>query len=688
VLEREGAEYRFAASIESSNGWVECASARVTADGADEAPVLNLTAIQRRCCDREQTFAHRQNRQQERFFVFGPRWRTLERIAFGGDEALVTLELPPDFTSDLKDYPVHPALLDMATGAAMFLIADYERLGRAYVPVHYGRIRVLKALPARCLSYVRARSAAADSPVASFDVHILDMNGEPVIEIQEFMLRRMDDVRSAGSERSASRTDTQQTRGVGELSRPSVDSIVSSEGIAAFLQILRGSYVSNVVIFPSDFSAYSARAAARFPALHKRADNAQPAETMRDAIERTVAEWWTELLGAQSLTPQSDFFALGGQSLTAVRLFAKIRKTYDLQLSPATIFEAPTIEKLAQRIRGGVAPAAAVSSPSNAVPTPGSTASVLHNSDSRKAKGALIELRRGGPRNLFFVHDGEGEILLYLNLARRMPDNLAVFGIEPRRIAGVPMAHATIEDMASFYLEAVREKQPHGPYLLAGLCAGGTIAYEMASQLARAGERVDLLALLETALPKAKELPGRLAAQRRGRLKQAITDASKGQSAPFRRSLAVAYAITHKLTGALRWEISERGRQLWVSARVHLLREVLARGLAWPRFVPELSVTQIYYAAQARYTPKPLSIPSIVLVRAQAGEGEDTPYREIYADETFGWKSVADRVTCLDVAGGHSTMLQEHFVDSVAKALLPYVRQSGAEILNRALEVV
>ena len=92
---------------------------------------------------------------------------------------------------------------------------------------------------------------------------------------------------------------------------------------------------------------------------------------------------------------------------------------------------------------------------------------------------ALIDLKPSGPRNFFLVHDGDGDTQLYLNLARRMPDDLAVFGIAPRSIAGVPLACTSIEDMAAFYVARVRNKQPLGPYLLGGLCAGGVIAYEI-----------------------------------------------------------------------------------------------------------------------------------------------------------------------------------------------------------------
>ena len=322
-----------------------------------------------------------------------------------------------------------------------------------------------------------------------------------------------------------------------------------------------------------------------------------------------------------------------------------------------------TLEKLRRGIRGQEAESDAIEARRQ---------QISRTWTSRMRLEGLIELRRGGPRSLFLVHDGEGETLLYLNLARRMPSDFSVFAFEPRRVAGVPLAHTTLEDMAAFYIEKMRKKQPHGPYLLGGLCAGGVIAYEMACQLTNAGETVELVALLEAALPNAPERPGRATELRLARLKLAITQPEKrDRGRPLRTLFAVA-AILRKTLNVPLWRVSEWGKQLSARARFRVLRRILKRKAAWPRFVPSLSVREIYDRAQARYTPKPLPITSILLVRAQSGEGDDTPYRDIYADGTFGWNTIA-RVKVVDVDGGHSTMLEDRFVDSVAKALLPYL---------------
>ncbi len=252
-------------------------------------------------------------------------------------------------------------------------------------------------------------------------------------------------------------------------------------------------------------------------------------------------------------------------------------------------------------------------------------------------------------------------------------------GIEPLRIPGVPLAQLSIEDMATFYVGEIRRSQPNGPYLLGGLCAGGVIAFEMASQLVSAGESVELVALLEASSPQASKRSGRIRSQRLGRLGQALTGASRTKRSHVARAWTVLGVISRKLVNMLAWEIIQRGTRWSVGARFRLLRYLRARGLQWPRFLPGLSVRQIYASAEALYVPRPLSHASVVLVRARAGVAHDTPdvddtaYLEIYADDTFGWRELTDKLVVIDVDGGHSSMLQEPFVQSLATALTPLV---------------
>ena len=374
----------------------------------------------------------------------------------------------------------------------------------------------------------------------------------------------------------------------------------------------------------------------------------RPAET---ETERRLLALWEEVLGITGLGVEDDYFALGGSSLLAARLFAEISRGFGVQLRLTTILESPTVRALSR---------------------------LLDPKASGRA-GGLVELRRGGERNLFLVHDGDGETLLYLNLARRLPGEFSVFGIEPRRLPGVPMAHARIEDMAASYLREIRKRQPHGPYLLGGLCAGGVIAYEMAVQLTQEGDVADLVALLDAASPRAEKRRGRIASQRLGRMAQVFEEARARNDSFVRRGMFIAGRILEKVVNTIAWETSSRWRRLSVRARFGLLRRQLSRGRPWPSFVKELSIREIYDSAEAGYVPRPVPGKGIVLVRARTGEGADAPYRDVYADETLGWAGLAPGLTVVDVDGGHASMLQESFVDSITSALARQVSRPAPE---------
>ena len=281
---------------------------------------------------------------------------------------------------------------------------------------------------------------------------------------------------------------------------------------------------------------------------------------------------------------------------------------------------------------------------------------------------ALIELKSGGPRNLFLVHSGDGDTP-YLSLARRMPNDLAVFGILPRSLPGVPIAHTRIEDMAGFYVNEVRKRQPHGPYLLGGLCAGGVIAYEMALQLSRAGESLALVALLDAATPQAP-------LRRLSVLKKSLADArNRKRSTLLGQGRLIVGAVLRPLVGA----IVREGERWWVRARFQLLDQLLARKLRWPTHIPALLPVKIYESAAARYVPKPLCNVSVVLVRArrQSLVIDDSPYRFIYADEKLGWGAIIQGLAVVDVDGGHMTMLQEPFVEALAAALMTHLNHQS-----------
>ena len=370
--------------------------------------------------------------------------------------------------------------------------------------------------------------------------------------------------------------------------------------------------------------------------------------------ERTLQGLWQELLNIKPIGVDDDYFALGGTSLLAARMFSEIAKRLRVKLPLTSILEASTIRKIAARI----------------------------DKQTFGRRDVLVPLKSGGgKRNLFLIHDGDGETLLYLNLARRLPSDVSVFGVEPLRAARVPLAHARIEDMAAFYIKCIREVQPAGPYLLGGLCAGGVIAYEIALQLKRAGEPVELVAILDAAAPGAKKRVGRITKLRVDRLKGMVADLRSDQQSAAAAYFSIAKAAARKVFNALTWEASQRAARLYRRVRFDVLRLVLSKRMSWPPFIRELTVREIYDTAETHYGPGNSVGRGVVLARALRAHPDllgDDAYRDVYADEHFGWRAVDPSLVVIDVEGGHSSMLQEPFVASLANALGPIVAGTQA----------
>ena len=129
--------------------------------------------------------------------------------------------------------------------------------------------------------------------------------------------------------------------------------------------------------------------------------------------------------------------------------------------------------------------------PSTPIPTP------VENTDSLRVP--VVAIRTGGSkRPLFYSHvHVDGGAFYCFTLAERLGPDQPFYILEPYRfdIGELP---PTLEQMATAYIESMRTVQPHGPYLLSGFCGGGLIVFEMAHQLLRQGEEVDLLLLVES----------------------------------------------------------------------------------------------------------------------------------------------------------------------------------------------
>lgn len=383
-------------------------------------------------------------------------------------------------------------------------------------------------------------------------------------------------------------------------------------------------------------------------AMHPaRSPDAEPGEVIRAAEptppapprERELLDIWRKVLNVEDIGVDDEFFSVGGTSLLCVQLFAAIARRFGVQLRLAAIIDAPTVRSLA----------------------------ALINAPAKEDGDVIACLKRGGSRNFFLVHDGVGETLLYLNLARRLPPAVSVYAIEPTQRPGIPLAHRSFEEMAAAYTHRIRRIQAQGPYLVGGMCAGGVIAHGMAACLGRAGEQVEVV-LFDAATPQGVKRVGRIAQQRLARLNQAMSQTH--DRSILARGAAVIAAVARKARNLALYELRTLRDSVSARFRFWVLKRVIDHGSRWPTVLPSMSAAQIYVILRSRYSAPVLPGVPVLLLRASAGEGIETPYKEIYRDPELGWAQVADRLEVVDVPGGHTSMLQEGNVDVVAGALL------------------
>jgi amino acid adenylation domain-containing protein len=194
-------------------------------------------------------------------------------------------------------------------------------------------------------------------------------------------------------------------------------------------------------------------------------------------LEETLLGIFKDLLGVSAAGVTDNFFELGGHSLLAARLITRIEKETGHNVPVATLFQAPTVQLLALQLQNG-----------------GYAASW----------SPLVKLRKSdtpAAEPLFCVHWHGAKLVTFQKLASMLRDDRPVYGLHPRSLDAGGDAIQTIGDMAAYYIREIRTIHPHGPYHLAGSCIGGVVAFEIAQQLAAAGEKVGVVLLIDSFMP-------------------------------------------------------------------------------------------------------------------------------------------------------------------------------------------
>jgi thioesterase domain-containing protein len=336
-------------------------------------------------------------------------------------------------------------------------------------------------------------------------------------------------------------------------------------------------------------------------------------------LESELVGLWSRLLHLEALGVDDDFFDLGGHSLLAVQLTQRIKCDLGRTCTLTMLFRNRTIRELARQLE----------------------------LDSPNLNDAtVLELQPAGePPGLFCVCG----LHLYQELADQMAPDLPVYGVflpyEEQMLkegSAKVVRTRSIEELAAAYVEAIRDKQPKGPYLVCGVSFGGVLAYEISQQLRQAGHEVPLVALLDSVLPIA--------------IGRDWTRWGVDQVRRLRQEGVVAFAkrAIRQILG--RFNSGHSPAKTPEEAALHAM---------------QIQRQQFYHKAEIAYRVPPSSGP-LLLVRAKDQSFHHSDIRE----QTYGWGSAAAWLDIVDVPGDHLGILGGPNIQTLAQVLRPYAERA------------
>jgi len=196
------------------------------------------------------------------------------------------------------------------------------------------------------------------------------------------------------------------------------------------------------------------------------------------ATEKILTSIWEECMGINDISIDDNFFALGGHSLMAVQILAKLEKKLGRSFQLALLFKYPNIQSLAN---------------------------FIDNDKKEATYTCLVPIKPTGNKTPLYIIHGEGlNVLNFSSLAAVMDKDRPIFGLQAVGLNGIDEPLDNLPDIAKFYLSEIIRHNPNGPYLLAGYSFGGYVALEIHKQMAAMGKQVEKLIMFDTDAEKSE----------------------------------------------------------------------------------------------------------------------------------------------------------------------------------------
>ena len=359
-------------------------------------------------------------------------------------------------------------------------------------------------------------------------------------------------------------------------------------------------------------------------------------------LEQHLADCWSEMLEIDHVGVNQNFFELGGSSLQAAMLTARLTGDLGVRVPTSLLFDLADIGSMANRL--------AQLHPDE-IESRFGTESVYGRSHRDDASGRDVSrehsliavLKSQGDRNpIFMVHPPGGIVICYRELAHAIGRDQPLLAIRSRGLHGNETLPESMETMASDYIDAIRQTRPQGPYVVGGWSLGGVVAYEVARQLIESGESVERLILLDSTIPEG---------------------AGDWLRPEHSSPAGLEYGIDMTLDQLSQLSQQDQLPFLWQHAlKLGVVDETSPREVV-EQVLSDLKNLFHHHVKLANvYRIKPLEVPTLLI------RPTDAPVK-IQSSEDRGWRQLISSVDVRFVAGHHHSMVQQPHVSELAKAI-------------------
>lgn len=327
------------------------------------------------------------------------------------------------------------------------------------------------------------------------------------------------------------------------------------------------------------------------------------------STDQLMLSIWTKIFEGVQIGSDSNFFDLGGDSLSLVRLQSMVTRQFGVHLTMSDITRYSTFGLLTAWVK------------------------------DMQAKGPSTQIRPADPRVLPVNSAEDGrpifllpQMMIFWPLAEELGEGQTIYALQLLDEDIPPsMSTPSFDQLAALYCKLIREVQAEGPYRLGGWCLWALMSYEVARLLEEQGQQVELLLMIDS------WAPGHWARQSTSR-KILMTWAHNFQRLSWMLNRLRHASMEKRKQDVVRWIKA-------MAASVSMLPKAMR-----PEEPPRESnrIEKLVADAAMSYIPKPIQGTVAVF------KGEQQPAGKLIGDD-LGWSQLLGRKVVVDtLPGNHS----------------------------------